>query len=356
MTTLEAPSEADAVELLHAKGCTDGLPVIVPTPARVDAMITRVDLDPDLVLGEMGPKQGAATVRLVAAAAVMAGCLPDHFPVVVAAVRAICRSEFDLTEVTQTTHCVAPFILVNGPARETCGPIGSGIGIMGPGDRAGASIGRALSLAIINIGGRRSGVTDMASFSSPLKFTCCFAEAEEASPFEPYHVQQGFDPDDSVVTVVAVEGPHSLLHEHSLNPENDADRLIRCISGVVANSGSNHVYYGGIGAVVVVLNPEHAAVLVKAGYDRNQIAEEIVKHATLPRDYANALYAEHLVTKGGNDEFLPAVRSPEQIMLVIAGGVGGYSMVMPSWALAPHGNLPVSEKIDVFPSCGTLTV
>jgi hypothetical protein len=348
---LEAETEFDAVELLHQRGCTDGLPVIVPTRERVDAMVVRVDLDADLCLGEMGPKQGAASVEKVAAAAVMAGCLPDHFPVVISAIKAICKKQFDLTEVNQTTHCLAPLVVVNGPARIDCGPIESGAGILGPGNRASASIGRALSLAIINIGGRKPGVTDMAVFSTPGKFTACFAEAEEQSPFEPYHVSSGFEYDDSVATVIAVEAPHSVIVEPTSDTENDALRLIKSIAGVVANPGSNHVYRAGDGGLLIVLNPEHAWILAKAGYDRASVCESIREHAFVTREYADSIFGGLNFVHESDNDVLYAVRDAKQIMLVVAGGMGTYSMVLPSWAYAPHGNLPISVKIDVFPTC-----
>lgn len=123
---LEAVDETAALETLHELGCTDGLPVVVPTPERVERMILASGLDADLVLGTMGPGGGVASVEAVAVAAVMAGCLPDHLPVVLAAVRAVLRPEFDLTEMQATTHCTAPLILVNGPARIDCGGIASG--------------------------------------------------------------------------------------------------------------------------------------------------------------------------------------------------------------------------------------
>lgn len=347
---LEAEDEASALELLHDQGCTDGLPVVIPTKSRVENMIARVDLDPDLSLGTMGPKLGVATVHTVAAAAVMAGCLSGHFPVVVAAVKAVCRPEFDLTEVNQTTHCLAPLIVVNGPARNKCGPIESGPGILGPGNRASASIGRALSLALINIAGRQSGVTDMAIFSSPGKFTACFAEAEENSPFEPWHVSKGFQKDESVATVIGVEAPHSVILEPTGNRQSDGLRLIKCIAGVVANAGSNHAYRGGAGGLVVVLCPEHANLLSEARYNRKQIQQAIKEFAVVSREYATSIYANLMKDSDSHDDLI-AVQNPEQIMLVVAGGMGTYSMVLPSWVYAPHGNLPVSQKIEVAPHC-----
>ena len=152
---LQAVDEQAAIEQLHAMGCTDGLPVIVPTDARVARMVLASGQDADMVLGEMGPLMGLATVQKVAVAAVMAGCLPDYMPLVMAAVRAVLEPAFDLTEMQATTHCTAPLIIVNGPARDSCGPVASGFGALGPGHRANASIGRALRLCMLNIGGAR---------------------------------------------------------------------------------------------------------------------------------------------------------------------------------------------------------
>ena len=348
---LEAADESAAAELLHDSGATDGLPVIVPTAERVAEMVQRVDLDASLLLGVMGPKQGAATVQAVAASAVMAGCLPDHFPVVVAAIRALCRESFDLTEVVQTTHGLAPLVLVNGPARVECGPIRSGFGIFGPGDRAGACIGRALSLCLINIAGRRYGETDLAVFSSPGNYSCCIAEAEEVSPFEPYHVAAGFDAEQSVVTAIGTEAPHSLILEPSGDIAGDCERLIHSIAGVVANPGSTNIYCAGQGRVVVVLNPEHAELLARGGFDRSSIAASIRERATMPRALARRYYADLYASEPGDGEDLPALREDGQILLVVAGGPGAYSAVLPGWSYAPHRGVPVSEIVEVNPTC-----
>jgi hypothetical protein len=170
-TLLQAADEHAALEALHARGCTDGLPVIIPTAQRVSRMVLASGMDADMVLGTMGPAGGVATVQQVAVAAVMAGCLPDYMPVVIAAVKAVIEPVFDLTEMQSTTHCTAPLIIVNGPARHNCGPIASGFGALGPGFRANASIGRALRLTMINIGGARPGESDMALLGHPGKFT-----------------------------------------------------------------------------------------------------------------------------------------------------------------------------------------
>ena len=132
---LRADSEEAALEDLHALGLTDGLPVVIPTPDRVSRMVLASGQEADMVLGTMGPGHGVATVEKVAVAGVMAGCLPDYMPIVIAAVKAVIQPVFDLTEMQATTHCTAPLIIVNGPARLSCGPVSSGYGALGPGHR-----------------------------------------------------------------------------------------------------------------------------------------------------------------------------------------------------------------------------
>lgn len=348
---LEATDESAALEELHLRGATDGLPVIVPTEPRVSAMVNRADLDPDLLLGIMGPKQGAATVKATAIAAVMAGCQVDQFPIVVAAIRAICRPEFDLTEVAQTTHPLAPLLIVNGPAREECGPIVSGIGVLGPGCRAGLSIGRAVSLAQILIGGRSPGTTDMACFSAPGKLTACLAEAEECSPFDGLHVALGFDAGDSVVTMIAVDSPQTFIVEHTGNAGADGRRILRAIASIMTSAGSLNVYAGGRGSYVVMLNPEHAEMLHKAGFNRATIAQEVARLAVLERDQAEYLHGPTGCYDARDSSHLPSMRDPDQLILVVAGGPGTYSAVFPAWGFQPHFGVPISAKIEVYPTC-----
>ena len=166
---LSADGEAAALERLHELGCTDGLPVVIPTPERVERMVLAVGHPAETSLGEMGPLQGVCTVEKLATAAVMAGCLPDHMPIVVASALAMMDPRFDLAEMQGTTHATAPLIIVNGPAREMCG-VASGYGALGPGFRSNASIGRAIRLAMINIGGARPGTSDMALLGHGGKF------------------------------------------------------------------------------------------------------------------------------------------------------------------------------------------
>ncbi len=348
MSALLSAVDADAaLEQLHEDGCTDGLPVVIPTPQRVQRMILASGLDADIELGEMGPAYGVATVEKVAVAAVMAGCKTDHIAVVVAAVRAVCSAEFDLTEMQCTTHCIAPLLVVNGPAR-MAGGFAAGFGLMGPGHRANASVGRALRLAMINIGGARPGESDMAIHGSPAKFSLCFAEDEEASPFAPLHTTFGYAAEDSAVTVLGVEGPHSVLFTGDRNDMTSAEALLDTIAGALANCGSNNSHLGGKAAVAVVLNPEHAGVLHSVGFDRADIQHELATRAVTPRTLLARLNPKMLV---GKEAQIPDVRDPQKILLLVAGAPGLYTMVMPSWCAGPHGNVAVHAAIDLNPFC-----
>ncbi len=346
---LEAGDEAEALEQLHEMGCTDGLPVVVPTPERVDRMVLASGLEADLVLGEMGPGMGVATVEKVATAAVMAGCLPDYMPLVVAAVRGVIDPAFDLTEMQATTHCTAPLVIVNGPARQTCGPVASGFGALGPGHRANATIGRALRLTMINIGGARPGSSDMALLGHPGKFTYCLAEDEEHSPFPPLHVARGFTPDDSVVTVIGAEAPHSVLYSGNADDPDDAEKLLQMLAVGLANMATNNAVLTG-GSAVVVLNPEHAEIFAHANMNRETVAKRLwelthLSVADLER------YAAAFAGIRGDAETYPAFPSPEHILILMAGGSGLYSMVMPSWCAGKHKNSAVSVKVESDQFC-----
>jgi hypothetical protein len=346
---LSAENEAAAVEHLHELGCTDGLPVIVPTPERVERMVLASGQDAAAVLGEMGPGKGIATIEKVAVAAVMAGCLPDHMPVVVAAVSAVIDPVFDLTEMQGTTHCTAPLIIVNGPARHWCGPIASGFGALGPGHRANAAIGRALRLTMINIGGARPGVSDMALLGHPGKFTYCLAENEEESPFTPLHVSRGFAAEDSVVTVIGAEAPHSVLYSVDADDPEDHEKLLGVLAVGLGNLATNNAILRN-GSAVVVLNPDHAAVLGNAGLSREDVAARLQQLAVHPRADIER-YGKAFMNWSKDEEMFHCFHDPSQILVVMAGGSGLYSMVMPSWCAGGHRNSPVSVKVELDQAC-----
>jgi len=347
---LSATDEAAALEHLHDLGCTDGLPVVIPTPERVSRMVLASGQDADMQLGVMGPGMGVATIEKVAAAAVMAGCLPDYMPLVLAAVKAVIDTRFDLTEMQATTHCTAPLVIVNGPARHTCGPVASGFGALGPGHRANASIGRALRLCMINIGGGRPGSADMALLGHPGKFTYCLAEDEENSPFAPLHTAFGYAPDDSVVTVIGAEAPHSVLYSGNADDPQDADKLLHVLSIGLANLATNNAVLTG-GSAVVVLNPEHAQILAAANLDRAAIAQKLWQLTHLPTKTLVEYGAAFAGRRAEDQSEYLAFNDPADILILMAGGSGLYSMVMPSWAAGAHRNSPVSVLVEADQFC-----
>ncbi len=340
---LTAADEAGALEQLHADGMTDGLPVIIPTAERVTRMTLASGMEGDMVLGSMGPAHGVATVEKVAVAAVMAGCLPDYMPIVVAAVKAVIDPVFDLTEMQATTHCTAPLIIVNGPARINCGPVASGFGALGPGHRANASIGRALRLAMINIGGGRPGESDMALLGHPGKFTYCLAEDEDASPFPPLHVSLGYEETDSVVTVIGAEAPHSVIYSGDADDPDNVNKLTYMLATGVSNLATNNAVLTG-GAATIILNPEHAQIYADAGWSREDVQKAIFELSC----HDNETVANYVPGFAGRakSEKRNAFTSAEQILVLTAGGTGLYSMVMPSWCAGAHKNSASSALVE----------
>lgn len=313
MNLLTAPDEAAAGELLHEFGCTDGLPVIVPTEARVSAMLA--GRDPDEIVGVVAPRMGVARLGDVAASAVMAGCAPAHLPIVVAAVRAVCQPRFTLDVVQGTTHNAAVLLIVSGSARDTSPPLARSTGALGPGFRANASIGRALRLVLINAGGGTPGAGDMSTLGQPAKFTCCVAEADHA--LGPLVAAPA-------VTAVACEGPNQVFFVPvGDGAALDAARLLDLLAATIAVPGS----LGAVGysaSAAIVLSPLHADVLVASGYGRASIADALYDRASLTGE---SVRQRHGFIRGGDRELVHALASPAHLTLAVAGGAGTYSAV-----------------------------
>jgi hypothetical protein len=324
---LHASDEAAAQDQLSDLGCTDGLPVVVPTPERVEAALAGAPhLRPDDVVGVVPPRMGAADVRSIAVNAVMAGCRPAHLPVVCAAVRAVCDPRFTLDVVQATTHNAAVLLVVNGSARHADPAFASGSGALGPGPRANATVGRALRLVLINAGGGTPGEGDMSTLGQPAKFTCCVAEAEETSPFPPLATAHGVTPGQSAVTALAVEGPRQVMFVPvGDDAGRDADRLIELLARTVLTPGSlGAMGYGGSAAIL--LSPLHAEVLAAAGHDRASIADAVHARAALVTDDVVRLHGFVRSPERHGDQ-VHVLSSPEHLLVAVAGGPGTYSAV-----------------------------
>ena len=321
-----APDEIDA--LYQERGWTDGLPIVAPTEARVQAFLNWTDRDPREVIGVLPPRQGEATVEKIAINAVMAGCKPEYLPVIITAIEALADPLFNLDSVQATTHPVAPLIVVNGPiAREL--EINGGYNAFGQGFRANVTIGRAVRLVLMNVGGGLPGTGDRSTQGSPAKIAYCVAENEAESPWEPLHVEAGLAAEVSTVSAFGCEGPHNIQDHYS----NTALGVLLTVAGAMGQAGSNNLL--GRGWPLLSFGPEHAATVAKEGYTKKQVKEFLFEHARYPlaklgREYQQAQLARHDVPAGA-DTMVPIVRAPDDISIIVAGGAGKHSCWQPTF-------------------------
>jgi hypothetical protein len=229
-------SYADINRHYQEHGWTDGLPIVPPTEDEVGEFLRWADRHPQDVVAVLPPRQGEATVERVAINAVMAGCRPEYLPVIITAIEALADPGFNLDSIQATTHPVAPLIIVNGPIARELG-INAGYNAFGQGFRANMTIGRAVRLILMNVGGGLPGTGDRSTQGSPAKIAYCVAENEAASPWEPLHVEAGFPADVSTVTVLGCEGPHNIQDHHS----NTGVGVLRNVVGAMGQAGSNNL-------------------------------------------------------------------------------------------------------------------
>ncbi|WP_321211410.1 hypothetical protein [Methanothermobacter sp. DP] len=312
--------DPDRISLeFYEKRMTDGLPIIPPTEARVRKFYRYTPRKPEDVIATLPPRMGIATVEKVAVNAVMAGCIPPMMPLIEACIEGIGRDEFNLAGINATTHPVAVAVLVNGPAAEELG-FNSGVGCLGPGNLACATLGRALRLSLINIAGAVPGVGDHATMGSPAKYSYCFAENEDESPWEPLHVERGFGADESTVTVIGVEAPHNVNDHRSRTPEDLLDTIVHTAS--TAGCNNSHVP----GELLVIMSPEHAETVASHGWSREDVKNYIHENTTVEArlaDRGGRKLDEDLITDG----MVHITRGPEDVILVVAGGPGRHTMI-----------------------------
>lgn len=328
---LEVDQDAVYDEFVR-RGWCDGLPFVPPTPERVRAMVAAGTMEPARSFGFMPPLWRDCTVEKIAVNAVMAGCLPEYFPVVLAAVQAILDPAFNLYGVQATTHPVAPLLILNGPAAATIG-MHAGSGCFGPGFRPNATIGRAIRLVLMNVGGGWPGRHDMATQGSPAKFSFAIAEAEAASPWAPLHVSRGFAAEQSVVTMFGGEAPHN-VNDHV---GTTAAGILNNVADTAATLGSNVGWYFSQSQLLVVLGPEHAATIAADGFTREEVQRFVFEHARMPlgRLKLGGMYGIHdwplWMQKVSDDTtMLPLVPAVEDVYVIVAGGPGKHSAVVPN--------------------------
>jgi hypothetical protein len=329
---LEAPGDIDEFQTwLIEQGWGDGLPAIPPTPERVARMLSATCRRPDDMAAILVPRLGRASVETIAANAVMAGALPEHLPVILAAVEAVADPAFNLQAIQTTTHPCSPLVIVNGPIVQRLG-IHAGGNVLGQGARANAVIGRALRLILQNVGGARPGKEDRATHGHPGKYSYCMAENEAESPWEPLSVERGFSDDDSTVTVCGSEAPHNINDHASTTPAD----IVTTVASVMANVGSNNIYLGG--EPLIVLGPEHAATAASSGWSKDDFRRQLWEQSAVPLGSFAQENIDRFATiypEGFKDRPAGAVarvaRDWRDIMVVVAGGAGKHSALIPTF-------------------------
>lgn len=335
----------DEFELMFDQGFTDGLPVVPPTPERVLRMLSGTRRAADEVVAVMPPDMADVTVEKIAINCVMAGCKPTYLPVVIAAIEAVCDHDFAIHGVMATTMGATPVMVVNGPIRHEL-DMNMGLGALGQGNRANATIGRALRLVIRNIGGARPGGTERSTFANPMKFTMCFAEWEERSCWDPLHVDRGFEPDDSVVTVFAMSGgPTLIMDERSLDGDSLAGSL-----GAATTTMLNAKAYG-FSNCLMVISPEHVDTFARSEYDKANVRRRMQEaSARSVRELAGeAATKEQLAFLGATslDDKISKFATDDDIDIVVAGSEAGKcTAFFHGWLPRRIGSTPVSRKIE----------
>ena len=328
----------DEHEAMFDRGWTDGLPVVPPTPERVLRMLRGTTRAPGDVVAVMPPDLVECTVEKVAVNAVMAGCLPEHLPVVLAALEAACTEEFALHGLLATTYFSGPMIVVNGPIARRIG-MNSGVNALGQGNRANATIGRAVQLVVRNVGGGRPGGIDRATLGNPGKLTFCFAEREEGSPFAPLAADRGVPGD--AVTLFAGSGVQPVVDQLSRTPESLARSFAACLRV------NGHPKLPLSFDAVLIVSPEHGRVFREAGWDRARLVAEIEGLLTLDAD-------ELIRGAGGITEGVPEALAGRQLpkfrpgglLVVHAGGDAGlFSAVVGGWVSGSTGSSPVTREV-----------
>ena len=347
---IEIASGDDEHEFLFDQGMTDGLPVVPPTPERVLRMLAGTARDAREVVAVVPPNMGEATVEKVAINAVMAGCRPEYLPVVVAALEAVCTDEFNVHGVMATTMGASPVMVVNGPVRQRLG-MNMKLGALGQGNRANATIGRALRLVLRNVGGARPGGTERSTLGNPMKFTMCFPEWEERSPWPPLHVERGFDPADSVVTVFAMtSGPVQMVDQQSRSASQLAGTFGQCLESAFSLKA-----HFATNALLVVC-PEHVDTLHRDGWGKTELRARIQSVSSRPvrelvvNEVSGAGISKAAAAKMKDEDLealLPKFRRDEDIHIVVAGAEAGkFSGAFHGWATGEIGSQPVSRKIE----------
>lgn len=348
---LDLGDREDVTDVYARHGWGDGLPLVAPTPERVEAMLAAVpNLDPGETLAVLPPRNGAATVRTVAVNAVLAGCEPRQFAVLVAATRALGDPALNLRGVNATTHPVAPLLLVHGLAA-TEGGFASGTGALGPGNRANATTGRALRLLLLHVAGATPGPGDASTQGGPAKYSYCAAENVAESPWGGYAASRGVMT-TSAVTLHCGEAPHNVHDMENATPGRILDKVASAMTSLAQNNAciSQGEYF-------VLLCPEHAATIAEAGWSRDDVSRYLFHRARVPmrtlREHFDSVAWEPWMHALTDDDLAPMTGAAEHIRVVVVGGPGKHSSVVPSWGMTASVTVPVPDApVSELPGSG----
>jgi thiol-disulfide isomerase/thioredoxin len=343
---MNLPDNEDPVEYCF-RTFHDALPVVPPTRERIDRMLKATTLDPLTVIGRIPPCYGEATVEKIAANAVMAGCLPEMMRILIPLVRAVCDERFNAHGVQATTQFAAPLIVVNGPIREELG-FHSRQNLFSNVARSNSTVGRALQLILLNLGGARPQTIDMSTMGNAGKFSFCIAENEEESPWEPLHVELGFKPDESTLTLFAAGSPHGISEQ--------AARTARGVLKTITYSLAVNWSYRSCRSVEVflILAPEHVKTIQRDGWSKQDVRNFLFENTGVPLRYyrddepgegtkARDTYKEIVID---GEPCYQKFNSPDSIKIIVAGGTAGkFSAMMQGWQSGPRGSQMVTYPV-----------
>lgn len=315
-------------ELFFRKGWTDGLPIIPPKISIVDQLVAFSKLDPKFEFGVFPPLMRTGNIKQIAVNAIMAGCLPEYFSAVLSALKAVLDDDCQLSSIQSATNAATPLIFFNGPIVKAL-KINSGGNLFGTGNRANATIGRAVHLVMQNIGGEVPGETDLSTHGQPGKYTFCIAEAEDTSPWEPFHVEKGFQRHDNTVSVVGSNGPQNIF---AYGCETGREILDTIVGAITAMGNNNIIFSTG---PLIIFSPEHAAAIHKDGFSKNDIKEYLYENARIPLSRFAKHTREGLLhrrskwfEKAIDSNTIGIADDPEDIVILVAGGAGIHSQFL----------------------------
>ena len=331
-----------AIDFCYEQGWTDGLPVVPPELSRVEAMCAMEGRPPEAVLARHPATGLELTVQALAVNAVMAGCLPEYFPVLVAAFEAMENERYNFHGSTASTGGSAPLLIVSGPVVDEIG-MNAGVNLFGPGNRANATIGRAVRLVLLNVFRMTPGISDKSTQGNPGKYSFCIAERADCNPWPPLAEEQGYPEGVSSVTVFAGAG--------FCNVENHGGNTPACILDSIADSMANCGCIS-LGQTVVVLSPEHARIVGASGWQKSKVQEYLFEQARRPVDGMKNVgkYVEGEHKKQGLTDFHRGLDASDILITVGGGDAGGHSAFIPSWSRS-RGSLMQHQAIGVCVDC-----